>query len=73
MLQGMHISWLPYEVVLLIARWVVSAELDTISLERLGASCRGLYLLARDYDIWRNICIRCCVLECSYIMRPYRS
>lgn len=54
----MHFSWLPYEVVLLILRWVVSAELDAGSLERVAAVCRGLYVAAREPDIWRSLCVR---------------
>ncbi|XP_073952959.1 uncharacterized protein [Choristoneura fumiferana] len=58
-------SWLPYEVVLLILRWVVSAELDAASLERLAAACRGLYVACRDPDIWRAMCIRTWGAECG--------
>ncbi|KAI5630945.1 hypothetical protein NE865_16343 [Phthorimaea operculella] len=39
--RSTHISWLPYEVILLIIRWVISSDLDAISLERLSAVCRG--------------------------------
>ncbi|CAG9787426.1 unnamed protein product [Diatraea saccharalis] len=63
--KSAHMSWLPYEVVLLILRWVVSADLDAASLERAAATCRGLYVCARDADIWRSLCLRTWGIECG--------
>ncbi|KAI5630946.1 F-box only protein 9 [Phthorimaea operculella] len=45
-----------YEVILLIIRWVISSDLDAISLERLSAVCRGFYVAAREPDLWRSLC-----------------
>lgn len=56
--QGAHVSWLPYEVVQLVLRWVVGAEMDAASLERAAASCRGLYVVAREPDLWRCMCVK---------------
>ncbi|KAJ2947290.1 hypothetical protein O0L34_g17006 [Tuta absoluta] len=53
-----HISWLPYEVILLIIRWVISSDLDAVSLEKLSAVCRGFYVAAREPDLWRSLCVR---------------
>ncbi|XP_075975953.1 F-box only protein 9 [Anticarsia gemmatalis] len=63
--KGAHISWLPYEVVLVILRWVVSAELDAAALERVAAVCRGLYVMAREPDIWRSLCVKTWGIECG--------
>ncbi|CAB3235291.1 unnamed protein product [Arctia plantaginis] len=67
--KGAHISWLPYEVIIVILRWVVSAELDAASLERVSAVCRGLYVVAREPDIWRSLCVN---KVCFYIGIPRR-
>ncbi|CAG4946115.1 unnamed protein product [Colias eurytheme] len=63
--KGGHISWLPYEVVQLILRWVVSADLDAGSLERVSSVCRGLYVCAREPDVWRAMCVRTWGIECG--------
>ncbi|KAJ8724604.1 hypothetical protein PYW08_016078 [Mythimna loreyi] len=63
--KGAHISWLPYEVILVIVRWVVSSELDAWSLERVAAVCRGLYVAAREPDIWRSLCVKTWGIECG--------
>ncbi|XP_023948294.1 F-box only protein 9 [Bicyclus anynana] len=63
--KGAHISWLPYEVVQLVLRWVVGAELDAGSLERVAAACRGLYVAAREPDLWRCMCVRTWGIECG--------
>ncbi|XP_052758166.1 F-box only protein 9 [Galleria mellonella] len=63
--KGGHVSWLPYEVVVLVLRWVVGAELDAASLERAAAACRGLYVAARDPDIWRTLCVKTWGIECG--------
>ncbi|KAM3967053.1 F-box only protein 9 isoform 2-T2 [Aphomia sociella] len=60
-----HFSWLPYEVVLLVLRWVVSSELDAASLERVAAISRGFYVAARDPDIWRTLCVKTWGIECG--------
>lgn len=63
--KGGHISWLPYEVILVLLRWVVSAELDAGSLERVAGACRGLYCAAREPDIWRSLCVKTWGIECG--------
>ncbi|XP_049870681.1 F-box only protein 9 isoform X2 [Pectinophora gossypiella] len=63
--KGAHISWLPYEVILLILRWVVSSELDAMSLERVAAVCRGLYVAAREPDLWRSLCVKTWGIDCG--------
>lgn len=63
--KGAHISWLPYEVLVLILRWVVSAELDALALERAASVCRGLYVLAREPDLWRSLCVKTWGIECG--------
>ncbi|XP_028173219.1 F-box only protein 9-like isoform X3 [Ostrinia furnacalis] len=63
--KGAHISWLPYEVILLVLRWVVSADCDAASLERVAGVCRGLYVAARDTDIWRSLCLRTWGIDCG--------
>lgn len=54
----MHISDLPTEILLYILRWVVSTQLDMKSLEQCAAVCKGLYLCARDDEIWRQACLK---------------
>ena len=39
-----------------ILKWVVSKELDTVSLESMALVCRGFYLCSRDEELWRLIC-----------------
>ncbi|XP_068623415.1 F-box only protein 9 isoform X2 [Battus philenor] len=63
--RGAHISWLPYEVIQLVLRWAVSADLDAVTLERISGTCRGLYLAAREADIWRSLCIKTWGIECG--------
>lgn len=63
--KGAHISWLPYEVVQLVLRWVVGADLDAASLERASAACRGLYVAAREPDLWRCMCVRTWGIDCG--------
>ncbi|KAL3889023.1 hypothetical protein ACJMK2_001381, partial [Sinanodonta woodiana] len=53
-----HISVLPMEVLIYIFKWVVSCDLDMISLENLSEVCRGFYMCARDEEIWRLACLR---------------
>ncbi|KAG7309784.1 hypothetical protein JYU34_004284 [Plutella xylostella] len=74
--KGVHISWLPHELVLVVLRWVVSSELDAASLERVALACRGLYLAARDPDLWRSLCVRYCpthVTLCHTALRLPRT
>ncbi|XP_073815507.1 F-box only protein 9 [Musca autumnalis] len=54
----MHISELPPELLLYIMRWVVSSQLDMRSLEQCAAVCKGMYLVARDEELWRSACVR---------------
>ncbi|KAL4703193.1 hypothetical protein ACJJTC_004869 [Scirpophaga incertulas] len=63
--KGAHMSCLPHEVMLVVLRWVVSAELDAASLERVAAASRGLYVLARDPALWRSLCLRTWGTECG--------
>jgi F-box protein 9 len=51
-----HISCLPVEVMILILKYVVSAELDIKSLERFGSVCKGFFLLSRENAIWYLAC-----------------
>ncbi|XP_028026246.1 F-box only protein 9 [Bombyx mandarina] len=60
-----HISWLPYEVLLVVLRWVVSSELDAGALEAAAGVCRGWYVAAREPDLWRSICVRTWGIECG--------
>ncbi|KAL9892916.1 F-box only protein 9 [Glossina fuscipes fuscipes] len=53
-----HISDLPPELLLYILRWVISAQLDMRSLEQCSAVCKGLYLCARDEELWRLACVK---------------
>ncbi|XP_067618999.1 F-box only protein 9 [Eurosta solidaginis] len=53
-----HISELPPEILLYILRWVVSSQLDMYSLEQCATVCKGLYLCARDEELWRLACAR---------------
>ncbi|XP_061394144.1 F-box only protein 9 [Musca vetustissima] len=54
----MHISELPPELLLYIMRWVVSSQLDMRSLEQCAAVCKGMYLVARDEELWRSACVQ---------------
>lgn len=54
----MHISELPPELLLYIMRWVVSSHLDMRSLEQCAAVCKGMYLVARDEELWRSACVK---------------
>lgn len=54
----MHISDLPTEILLYILRWVVSTQLDMRSLEQCASVCKGIYLCARDEEIWRQACLK---------------
>lgn len=56
--KGSHISILPPEIFIFILKWVVSSDLDLISLEQVSKVCRGFYLCARDPEIWRLACMR---------------
>lgn len=56
--SNLHISSLPFEILMHILRWVVSSNLDLRSLEQCAMSCKGFYLCARDPEIWRLACIR---------------
>lgn len=56
--DGLHISSLPTEIILYILRWVVSCNLDLRALEQCSMACKGLYLLARDPEIWRLACFK---------------
>lgn len=56
--SGTHCSDLPTEIILYILRWVISSDLDVRSLENCAITCKGLYLCARDTEIWRLACIK---------------
>ena len=53
-----HIGELPSEVLNLIIKWVVSNELDLLSLESCSLVCRAFYIAARDEEIWKLICCK---------------
>lgn len=53
-----HISDLPFELILNLLRWVVSSQLDMYALEQCAAVCKGLYLCARDEELWRLACTK---------------
>jgi len=53
-----HIAHLPFEVLNYILKWVVTPELDLLSLEACSQASRGFYLAARDDEVWRLICLR---------------
>lgn len=53
-----HISALPFELLMYIFRWVVSCDLDLRALEQLSLVCRGFYICARDPEIWRSACLK---------------
>ncbi|KAG9510284.1 Receptor-type guanylate cyclase Gyc76C, partial [Fragariocoptes setiger] len=53
-----HISSLPYEIILRIIKSVIGDELDLASLESFGNVCRGFFLATRDPSIWRTLCVR---------------
>ncbi|XP_023305405.2 F-box only protein 9 [Lucilia cuprina] len=54
----MHISELPPELLIYILRWVVSNQLDMRSLEQCAAVCKGMYILARDEELWKSACVK---------------
>jgi len=56
--EGMHVSLLPTELLILVFRWVVSNDLDVRSLETLSAVCKWFYACAKDEELWKAICIR---------------
>lgn len=51
-----HLSSLPVELMMYIIKWVISPDLDILSLENLSMVCRGLYVCARDEELWKIIC-----------------
>lgn len=53
-----HISDLPFEVLLIITRWIVSDDLDIQALEKCALVSKGFYLHARDPKLWRVICLK---------------
>ncbi|XP_055384860.1 F-box only protein 9 [Condylostylus longicornis] len=53
-----HLNDLPMEIIYNILRWVVSSQLDIRSLEQVATVCKGLYLCARDNEMWRLICLK---------------
>jgi len=56
--KSVHIGELPAEVLNYILKWIVSPDLDLSSLESVSEVCRGFYVVARDQEIWRQICVR---------------
>lgn len=56
--QSTQISDLPTEIIFYILKWIISNQLDLVSLEQVSATCKGLYLCARDEDLWKQICIK---------------
>lgn len=53
-----HMSSLPPEIFIYILKWVVSEDLDIVSLEKIAKVCHGFYICCRDPEIWRLICFR---------------
>ncbi|GFU12923.1 f-box only protein 9 [Trichonephila clavipes] len=53
-----HMSSLPPEIFIYILKWVISEDLDIVSLEKIAKVCRGFYICCRDSEIWRLICLR---------------
>jgi F-box protein 9 len=53
-----HLSSLPFELMTYIFKWVVSSDLDVLSLEQASLVCRGFYLCARDEELWKLVCLR---------------
>jgi len=70
--QEAHISNLPVEVINYILKWVVSNELDILSLENIACVCRGFFLCARDEELWRLICQRVWGVNCGSA-KDYKS
>ncbi|XP_072354697.1 F-box only protein 9 isoform X4 [Scyliorhinus torazame] len=64
----LHISELPFEVLMYIFRWVVSSDLDLRSLEQLSMVCRAFYICARDPEIWRLACLKVWGRACSSLV-----
>ena len=60
-----HISALPSEVVDKIIQYIVFPTLDLATLERMGATCKALYLHARDPSIWQAACRRVWGARCK--------
>lgn len=80
--KAMHIGQLPVEVIQYILKWVISSDLDIYSLDQLSCVCRGLYLCARDDELWRLVCLRIWGINCGtadkygsyrdmYLQRPH--
>ncbi|CAN7989075.1 unnamed protein product, partial [Ixodes hexagonus] len=70
--RATHLSDLPREVFMYILRWVVSSELDVLSLESVSRVCRGLYLCARDPELWHLVCARTWGKDCGQLLQ-YQS
>jgi len=62
---GLHISSLPVELLNYIFKWVVSNDLDIVSLNNLAKVSRGFYVCARDEELWRLICQRVWGYNCG--------
>lgn len=65
--KATHISDLPREVFMFILRWVVSSDLDILSLEAVSKVCRGFYLCARDPELWHMACMRTWGEDCGQL------
>ncbi|XP_054921747.1 F-box only protein 9 isoform X2 [Dermacentor andersoni] len=65
--KATHISDLPREVFMFILRWVVSSDLDILSLEAVSKVCRGFYLCARDPELWHTACVRTWGEDCGQL------
>eukprot|EP01134_Creolimax_fragrantissima_P002859 CFRG2859T1 len=51
-----HISCLPHEIIAKIVGHIVLPDLDLASVERLGSTCRFMYLKTREATIWQAAC-----------------
>ena len=54
--ESLLLTDLPFEVLSLICKYVISSHVDARSLECLSETCRKFYILARDQTVWKAIC-----------------
>lgn len=66
--RATHLCDLPREVFMYILRWVVSSDLDLLSLESTSKVCRGFYLCSRDPDLWHRACLRTWGQDCGQLI-----
>lgn len=54
----LHISMMPYDVMMKIFCHVALPDFDLRSLEQCALVCRGFYALARGPELWKEACLR---------------